>query len=179
MPNQDSVRQTKIIAALLAIFLGSFGAHKFYLGQIGLGILYLFFFWSGIPGIIGICEGIIFLLMNEQVFAQKYLGMTRPGQVTAGLPITNMVLRVARKHHGRITPVEVAADTALSIEEAKEELDKMVKTRACQLIVGEGGLLVYYFPEFESDRHKQDIFSPELEPTPLESNPRRKEDELL
>ena len=30
-----------MVALLLCIFLGFFGAHKFYLGKIGMGILYL------------------------------------------------------------------------------------------------------------------------------------------
>lgn len=34
----------KIVALLLCIFLGWFGAHKFYEGKIGLGIIYLFTF---------------------------------------------------------------------------------------------------------------------------------------
>lgn len=36
--------RSKVAAALLAFFLGGFGVHKFYLGQVGLGILYLIFF---------------------------------------------------------------------------------------------------------------------------------------
>ena len=47
--------KTKIAAALLAIFLGSFGIHKFYLGQTGKGVLYLIFFWTAIPGISSSC----------------------------------------------------------------------------------------------------------------------------
>ena len=37
--------KSRIAAALLAFFLGGFGVHKFYLGQVGLGILYLIFFF--------------------------------------------------------------------------------------------------------------------------------------
>ncbi|HKL73746.1 MAG TPA: TM2 domain-containing protein, partial [Clostridia bacterium] len=46
--------KNKYIAALLAIFLGLFGVHKFYLGQKTAGIVYLIFFWTGIPEILGI-----------------------------------------------------------------------------------------------------------------------------
>lgn len=35
-------RKSKTIALLLCIFLGCFGAHKFYVGKIGMGFLYLF-----------------------------------------------------------------------------------------------------------------------------------------
>jgi TM2 domain-containing membrane protein YozV len=41
---------------LLAVFLGSFGLHHFYLKRNGLGILYLIFFWSGIPGFVALIE---------------------------------------------------------------------------------------------------------------------------
>ena len=35
-------RKSKLVALLLCLFLGPFGAHKFYVGKIGTGILYLF-----------------------------------------------------------------------------------------------------------------------------------------
>jgi TM2 domain-containing membrane protein YozV len=60
--------KTKIVAALLAIFLGSFGVHKFYLGEIGRGILYLAFFWTAIPGIVGFIEGIIWLIQSNETW---------------------------------------------------------------------------------------------------------------
>ena len=59
-------------AAVLAILLGDIGAHKFYLGKPGMGILYLLFFWTTIPGIIGIVEGILYLSMGDEKFAEKY-----------------------------------------------------------------------------------------------------------
>jgi TM2 domain-containing membrane protein YozV/RNA polymerase subunit RPABC4/transcription elongation factor Spt4 len=62
----------KVIAAVLAFFLGSFGAHKFYLGQGGQGILYLLFFWTFIPAIVSIIEAIIYLSMSDIDFAKKY-----------------------------------------------------------------------------------------------------------
>jgi len=43
-------------AVVLALLLGGFGAHKFYLGHTGLGILYLLFCWTGIPEIVGFFE---------------------------------------------------------------------------------------------------------------------------
>ncbi|ALS79495.1 hypothetical protein AUO94_13070 [Planococcus kocurii] len=64
--------KNKLAAALLAIFLGDFGAHKFYLGKPGMGILYLLFFWTGIPAVIGIIEGILYLLQSEESFQEKH-----------------------------------------------------------------------------------------------------------
>jgi TM2 domain-containing membrane protein YozV len=41
---------------LLALFLGGFGAHHFYLRRTGLGILYLALCWTGIPFLLGFIE---------------------------------------------------------------------------------------------------------------------------
>lgn len=49
----------QIVYALVAIFLGGFGVHKFYAGKIGLGILYFLFTWSFVPWLLGIIEGIV------------------------------------------------------------------------------------------------------------------------
>ncbi|PLR75985.1 hypothetical protein CU633_18130 [Bacillus sp. V3-13] len=65
--------KSKVVAGVLGILLGSFGAHKFYLGKIGMGILYLVFSWTGIPGIIGLIEGIIYLVKSDEEFEQKYV----------------------------------------------------------------------------------------------------------
>lgn len=64
--------KSRIAAALFAFFLGGFGGHKFYLGQIGLGIIYLIFCWTFIPAFIGFIEFILFLTMSDETFNQKY-----------------------------------------------------------------------------------------------------------
>ena len=64
--------KSRVAAALLAFFLGGFGAHKFYLGRIGQGILYLIFCWTFIPSIIAFIEFIIYLCSSDQEFAKKY-----------------------------------------------------------------------------------------------------------
>ena len=64
--------KNQYIAALLAIFLGGFGVHRFYLGNIFIGILYLLFCWTGIPAILGIIEGVYFLCIKEPIFNLKY-----------------------------------------------------------------------------------------------------------
>ena len=65
-------RKSKITAALLAIFLGGLGIHKFYLNKNLLGIIYIIFCWTYIPGIISFIEGFVILAMNDQAFDKKY-----------------------------------------------------------------------------------------------------------
>mgnify|MGYP003458009378 CR=1 FL=1 len=48
--------KSKVAAGILAMFLGGIGVHKFYLGQVGMGILYLCFCWTGIPAFVAFIE---------------------------------------------------------------------------------------------------------------------------
>jgi TM2 domain-containing membrane protein YozV len=64
--------RTRGAAALLAFFFGGFGIHKFYLGQPGMGFLYLVFCWTFIPFIAGYFEAVGYLLMSDRAFDLKY-----------------------------------------------------------------------------------------------------------
>ncbi|WP_345831198.1 NINE protein [Erwinia sp. HDF1-3R] len=64
--------KSRIAAALLAFFLGAFGVHKFYLGRVGQGFLYLIFCWTFIPALIAFFEFIIYLCTSDENFAKKY-----------------------------------------------------------------------------------------------------------
>lgn len=61
----------KTVAGLLAIFLGGFGVHRFYLGQ-WWGVFYLLFFWTVVPFIIAFVEGISYLMMKDHIWNEKY-----------------------------------------------------------------------------------------------------------
>ena len=69
--------RSKTTAVLLAFFFGGIGLHKFYLGRVAAGILYMLFFWTFIPAIIAFVEFIIYLSMSEKAFNEKY----NPGMV--------------------------------------------------------------------------------------------------
>jgi TM2 domain-containing membrane protein YozV len=49
-------QKDEVVGVLLALFLGTFGAHHFYLRRIGLGILYVVFSFTGIPTIVSLVE---------------------------------------------------------------------------------------------------------------------------
>ncbi|HUG59279.1 MAG TPA: TM2 domain-containing protein [Candidimonas sp.] len=59
------------IAIVLAIFLGWLGAHRFYLGQIGWGILYLviFYFFAPLVIVLGLIDAIRYMFMSDEEFA--------------------------------------------------------------------------------------------------------------
>lgn len=64
----------KNIAAILAFFFGWMGAHKFYLGQIGSGVVYLAFSWTAIPLFVSFIEFIILALMDKDEFQRRFNG---------------------------------------------------------------------------------------------------------
>lgn len=64
--------KSKTTAALLALFLGGLGIHRFYLGKGITGVLYLLFCWTFIPAIFALIEALNLLLMSEAVFNNRY-----------------------------------------------------------------------------------------------------------
>ncbi len=64
--------KNKTSAALLALFLGGIGVHKFYLGRGGMGVLYLLFCWTFIPAIVAFIEALVLFGMSEAEFARKF-----------------------------------------------------------------------------------------------------------
>ena len=52
----ERARKEEIVGLLLALFLGGFGVHKFYLRRNVAGVWYLLFFWTGITAILGFIE---------------------------------------------------------------------------------------------------------------------------
>src|SRR5882757_336661 len=92
--------KSKSTGAMLAIFLGGFGVHKFYLGETGSGIFYLLFCWTFIPLVLGIVQGLNLLGMSQAVFDARYNGRSL---AVVGFPgpqqqSTNVVVNIAPPH---------------------------------------------------------------------------------
>ena len=63
--------KSKAAAVLLALFLGGIGAHKFYMGSWGWGIVYLLTCWTWVPLIVALIEGVRYALMPDDEFYTK------------------------------------------------------------------------------------------------------------
>ncbi|MGI5831483.1 MAG: NINE protein [Thermoguttaceae bacterium] len=72
--------KNKVLAAIFAFFLGSFGIHKFYLGDQKWGIIYLVLTLSSlllivpvfVVAIMALVDGIKLLMMSDEDFQKKY-----------------------------------------------------------------------------------------------------------
>jgi TM2 domain-containing membrane protein YozV len=111
---QHKPMKNKYTAALFAFFFGWAGAHRFYLNQKGLGMMYLgatilgwmipqLLILRAIPFMLGLIDGISLLFQNEEEFDYKYNQGERPEQ--RGRAQRNY-RRTTRRSTGRNVPVE-------------------------------------------------------------------------
>lgn len=138
---------------------GALGLHRFYLGKIGSGAVWLF---TG--GLLGIGAIYDFFTLPRQVQDANLLYNARQRLASGGQgadsgfsyrvvePPEKTILRVAKKNKGQVTPGEVAIEGELSVDEARKELDKLASQGAAEVRVRSSGLVVYFFPEFADDK---------------------------
>lgn len=69
----DRIHKKRKIAIFLAVFLGWLGIHRFYLGQIGWGLVYIVIFYLFAPLIVLISwiDALRYVLMSDEDFALR------------------------------------------------------------------------------------------------------------
>ncbi len=67
----EGIYRSRVAAAALAVFAGGFGAHRFFLGQ-WWGVFYLLLFWTYVPFLIGLIEGIVFIATDQESWNRKH-----------------------------------------------------------------------------------------------------------
>ncbi len=80
-----------------------------------------------------------------------------PADAVAGPSTEERLLRivtVARAHQGHVTAIEAAADGRMTVEQAREELERLARDNACQMDVSADGPVVFHFPGFEGREQK-------------------------
>ncbi|HEY9712509.1 MAG TPA: NINE protein, partial [Chroococcales cyanobacterium] len=58
----------RVTAVMLAALLGTFGAHKFYLGERAQGIAYALLCWTGVPTLLGLFDAFHYSQMSQVTF---------------------------------------------------------------------------------------------------------------
>ncbi|MDR2211419.1 MAG: TM2 domain-containing protein [Spirochaetaceae bacterium] len=145
-------------------FFGIAGFHRFYLGKIGTGLL-----WLCTGGLFGFGAIYDFFTLGRQVKEANYrAALSQPGYSRRTAPQgwrdaedtdfrvipakkenpERIVLRTAKNNRGIITPGDLALEADIPMEEAKKLLDGMVAQGFAELRVRQTGTVVYVIPEF-------------------------------
>lgn len=151
--------KNRYLAAILALCAGSFGVHKFYLNQPLWGLMYLLFFWTGIPGMAGVIEGILYCVRSEEDFIRRYgyasgtrLSAPLVSQLQA-LPVTpkdyeRFLLQFAHKHQGKISIALLLAEHDLQLAKVEDALARLTAKNMVESEIDDSGYVHYYVPEF-------------------------------
>jgi TM2 domain-containing membrane protein YozV len=152
------------LAYLLWLFSGCgvLGFHRFYLGKIPTGLL-----WMCTGGLFGIGALYDFITLGGQVREANYHnairgterraagtwrtvhdGEARPVREQKRESPERVLLRTAKNNRGIISPGEFALEAEISLEEAKKQLDALVSKGFAELRVRQSGNIVYVIPEF-------------------------------
>jgi predicted transcriptional regulator len=142
---------------------GALGFHRFYLGKVPTGLLWMF---TGGLGMLGSVYDFLTLpgQVREANIKQALLSGARgpAGWRNAGWREVNdgsatllrdkesverIILRVAKQNKGIITASELALEANITIDEAKKNLDTLVSRGFAELRVRTSGTLVYTLPE--------------------------------
>jgi predicted transcriptional regulator len=140
---------------------GILGFHRFYLGKIPTGFLWMFTMGMGMIGSI-----YDFLTLSRQVqeanirnaiYHSAAHGNRGPGwryvndgevhTVREKESVERSILRLAKENKGIISVSEVALSAGISLDQAKKNLDALVSKGIAELRVRKSGALVYTLPE--------------------------------
>lgn len=142
---------------------GAMGFHRFYLGKIPTGLLWLCTGGLGMVGSVydfitlpgqvreaNIRRAILNNNVNININGAQTLRNVSDGEVRIVREkesIERVILKLAKTNKGILTASEVALAGNISIEEAKRDLDAMVSKGFAELRVRNSGVLVYTIPD--------------------------------
>ena len=69
------------------------------------------------------------------------------------------MITTAKRKHGRVTDVELVAETRFSLEDCRAFLQEMTESGSAEMHIGKEGTMVYIFPGFLSEDEKREARS--------------------
>ncbi|MEY2984741.1 MAG: hypothetical protein RLZZ568_1358 [Cyanobacteriota bacterium] len=117
--------KNRLVALIFALFLGSFGIHKFYLGRVVAGILYLIFCWTGIPTILSFVDIILLALMDRHKFDRLYNARHLPPLPQERLDVA--IIKICSRQAIGATLGECIAATGEDPQKVKTMIDTLCR----------------------------------------------------
>jgi hypothetical protein len=159
--SEDALFQISTAYLLWLIGFGTLGIHRFYLGRIGTGLLWLF---TG--GLFGV-GALIDLFYIPSMVRQENLGLAFR-RVLSGQPreaprderpmrnvtpprrdsVEQVILRLARRNRGELTAAQLALEAGIRLEEADAALGKLCEKGYAEKRIRESGTVAYVIPDF-------------------------------
>ena len=81
----NGVKKDPQLAVILSALLGGVGIHRFYMGEVGIGVIYLLFSWTFIPLILGVLEA--FTISNKI----KEYNDTKAREIATSMGFSNLI----------------------------------------------------------------------------------------
>lgn len=143
---------------------GALGFHRFYLGKIGTGLLFIF--TGGLFGVGSLYDLITLPIQVREAnlqlgYRSALLQHYQNQQETGGRSmrqvgekqqrketLEQVILRTAKHNNGICTPSEVALESGQNIDEAKSALDSIAEKGYAEVRVRKNGGIVYFFRDF-------------------------------
>ena len=165
-----------VVIAYILWLLSGFGLagfHRFYLGKIPTGLLWMF---TG--GLLGIGSIYDFITLPGQVREANIRRAIEDGvrhnininhtwrNVNDGEAhivrekenVERVILKLAKSNKGILTASELALAANISVEEARRDLDAMVSKGFAELRVRQSGTLVYTIPDLMDDSNEPLVY---------------------
>ncbi len=134
----------KLVGGIALTFVAAFMMIGFLAGggadQSAVVRLFAFGVAVGIPGAAGGA------LLYQHTRRTRLTGPSGPDQLR-GQTHQSEVVKLAQGRGGRLTVVEIVADTALSIDQAEAAIAALAERGMAEVEVTDGGLIVYVFPD--------------------------------
>jgi TonB family protein len=89
--NTSTPVKSQNVTVVLAVLIGALGVHRFYLGKILTGVLYLLFCWTGIPALLAYIEAVVYTFTSQDSWARQHNNGVRTTPVHVALKVLALI----------------------------------------------------------------------------------------
>lgn len=149
--------------------MGLAGLHRFYLGKPISGIVFLL--TGGLFGIGTLYDAFTMSAQVREAEIEDRLArpigyddegdyvirVSRGDRPREPEDLEHIILRTAKESGGVVSPTQIALEARVSADEAKEQLENMVRSGFVELKVKKSGHIVYVVPDFLTEEAQEEL----------------------